>query len=176
VVVIDFYNRLWLGRQTGHQRSSAEQRHEVVVSRVATVAFGAAGTLLATNVSRIGSLLEIANKLINAFTGPLFGIYLLAMFSRRATAMPTLVAGVAGSLTSITSRTPRSGSCGRRHSGLAATLIVGAVLTAVSGVQPPQALLLTWRHVTGRRKGIHLGMCGICGELRFDGSPVSGPT
>ena len=56
----------------------------MVVSRVATVAFGAAGTLLATNVSRIGSLLEIANKLINAFTGPLFGIYLLAMFSRRA--------------------------------------------------------------------------------------------
>ena len=35
--------------------------------------------------SRIGTLLEIANKLINAFSGPLFGIYLLAMFSRRAT-------------------------------------------------------------------------------------------
>ena len=51
-------------------------------------------------MSRIGSLLEIANKLINAFTGPLFGIYLLAMFSRRATATPALVAGIAGSLTS----------------------------------------------------------------------------
>ena len=67
---------------------------------MATFAFGAAGTMLATNVSRIGSLLEIANKLINAFTGPLFGIYLLAMFSRRATATPALVAGVAGIVTS----------------------------------------------------------------------------
>ena len=51
-------------------------------------------------MSRIGSLLEIANKLINAFTGPLFGIYLLAMFSRRATAVPVLIAGVLGSFTS----------------------------------------------------------------------------
>ena len=56
------------------------------VSRVATAGFGVLGTVLAMNVSKIGSLLEIANKLINAFSGPLFGIYILAMFSRRATA------------------------------------------------------------------------------------------
>jgi hypothetical protein len=155
VVVIDFYNRLWLGRQTGHERSSAEQRHEVVVSRVATVAFGAAGTILATNVSRIGSLLEIANKLINAFTGPLFGIYLLAMFSRRATAVPTLVAGVAGSLTSyyVAYHTSISFMWPSTF-GLAATLIVGAAMTAVSGVRPtPEALRLTWRQVTQAPEG-----------------------
>ena len=40
------------------------------------------GTTLACNVSRIGSLLEINAKVVNAFTGPLFGIFLLAMFSR----------------------------------------------------------------------------------------------
>jgi SSS family transporter len=151
VVVIDFYNRLWLGRQTGHERSNAEQRHEVVVSRVATVAFGAAGTLLATNVSRIGSLLEIANKLINAFTGPLFGIYLLAMFSRRATSTPALVAGVAGSLASYYVAYHTSiGFMWPSTFGLAATLIVGAAMTALSGTRPaPEALLLTWRQVTG---------------------------
>jgi SSS family solute:Na+ symporter len=149
VVVVDFYNRLWLRRQTGHELSSAEQRHEVVVSRGATVAFGAAGTLLATNVSRIGSLLEIANKLINAFTGPLFGIYLLAMFSRRATATPTLVAGIVGSLTSyyVAYHTP-IGFMWPSTFGLAATLIVGAGMTLVSGSRPtPEALRLTWREV-----------------------------
>ena len=155
VVVIDFYNRLWLGRQTGHERSSAEQRHEVLVSRVATVAFGAAGTLLATNVSRLGSLLEIANKLINAFTGPLFGIYLLAMFSRRATATPTLVAGVAGSLASYYVAYHTSiGFMWPSSFGLAATLIVGAVMTALSGARPtPEALRLTWRQVTRTAEG-----------------------
>ena len=88
VVVVDFYNRLVLGRQTDERGSRADDRRQVLVARVATVGFGALGTVLAINVSRIGSLLEIANKLINAFTGPLFGIYLLAMFSRRATAVP----------------------------------------------------------------------------------------
>ena len=155
VVVVDFYNRLWLGRQTGHQRSSAEQRHEVLVSRVATVAFGAAGTILATNVSRIGSLLEIANKLINAFTGPLFGIYLLAMFSRRATATPALVAGVAGTLTSYYVAYQTSiGFMWPSTFGLAATLTVGAAMTAISGARPtPAAVRLTWRQVSRAAEG-----------------------
>jgi SSS family transporter len=150
VVVVDFYNRLWLRRQTGHEPSGVEQRHEVVVSRAATFAFGAAGTLLAVNVSRIGSLLEIANKLINAFTGPLFGIYLLAMFSRRATATPTLVAGLAGSLTSYYVAYHTSiGFMWPSTFGLAATLVIGAAMTAVSGSRPtPAALRLTWRQVT----------------------------
>jgi hypothetical protein len=120
------------------------------VSRVATFAFGAAGTLLAVNVSRIGSLLEIANKLINAFTGPLFGIYLLAMFSRRATATPTLVAGIVGSLTSYYVAYHTSiGFMWPSTFGLAATLVVGGAMTAVSRSRPtPDALRLTWRQVT----------------------------
>jgi Na+/proline symporter len=101
VVVVDFYNRLVLGRDTGHDAKAVEERHQIVVSRVATFVFGALGTVLAVHVSRIGSLLEIANKLINAFTGPLFGIYLLAMFNRRATSGPTLAAGIIGNLTML---------------------------------------------------------------------------
>jgi len=155
VVVVDFYNRLWLGRQTGHEASNAEQRHEIAVSRVATVAFGALGTLLATNVSRIGSLLEIANKLINAFTGTLFGIYLLAMFSRRATATPTLIAGVSGSLASYYVAYHTSiGFMWPSTFGLAATLMVGIVTTALIGKEPtPEALRLTWRQVTQTPEG-----------------------
>jgi hypothetical protein len=122
----------------------------VVVSRIATVAFGALGTVLATNVSSIGSLLEIANKLINAFTGPLFGIYLLAMFSRRTTATPALVAGIVGSLTSYYVAYQTSiGFMWPSSFGLAATLLVGAAMTAVSPARPtPEALQLTWARVT----------------------------
>src|SRR6266540_3044617 len=100
VVVVDFYHRLVRGRQSDTLDTNVDPAAQLRVSRIATVAFGVAGTILAANVSRIGTLLEIANKLINAFTGPLLGIYLLAMFSRRVTSGPALVAGIVGTMTS----------------------------------------------------------------------------
>jgi SSS family transporter len=90
VVVVDFYNRFWPGRADAQVR----------VSRIATAVLGLFGTVLAMNVSRIGTLLEIANKLINAFSGPLFGIYVLALFSRGATGAAVLAGGLAGSFVS----------------------------------------------------------------------------
>ena len=90
VVVVDFYNRFRGGRADAQVR----------VSRIATALLGLTGTVLAMNVSRIGTLLEIANKLINAFSGPLFGIYLLAMFSRGATSGAVLAGGLVGTFVS----------------------------------------------------------------------------
>jgi len=54
----------------------------------------ALGTLLAgfKRVAHREPFWRIANKLVNAFTGPLFGIYLLAMFQpSRPTAVPVLI-------------------------------------------------------------------------------------
>jgi SSS family solute:Na+ symporter len=99
VAVIDIYNRVWKGADVrAATMTPVEEREQVLVSRIATVFFGALGTTLACNVSRIGSLLEINAKVVNAFTGPLFGIVLLAMFSRRASSAAALGAGVAGAL------------------------------------------------------------------------------
>jgi Na+/proline symporter len=149
VVVVDFYHRLVLGRRTRPRSDRQEQSRQVYVSRVATVLFGITGTVLATNVSRIGSLLEIANKLINPFTGPLFGIYLLAMFSQRATSGPVLVAALVGSFTSYyVAYQSRIGFMWPSTFGLAATLVVGAVLTGVSRTEASlEARRLTWREV-----------------------------
>jgi SSS family transporter len=149
VVVVDFYNRLILKQQTGHGSTPGGERHQVMVSRVATVAFGGIGTLLATNVSRLGSLLEIANKLINAFTGPLFGIYLLAMFSRRATSGATLAAGLVGTFTSYyVAYQTTIGFMWPSTFGLAATLATGWILSLVLPGRPTAAALqLTWRNV-----------------------------
>jgi SSS family transporter len=149
VIVVDFYNRLALNRQTSHRSSEADNRRAVLISRVATVTFGGLGTMLATNVSRIGSLLEIANKLINAFTGPLFGIYLLAMFSRRAGSNATLVAGVAGTFTSYyVAYHTAIGFMWPSTFGLAATLATGWLLSRVLPERPSaEALKMTWRSV-----------------------------
>jgi solute:Na+ symporter, SSS family len=100
VAVVDFYNRLIRGRNVRPGQPGVDDREQLRVSRIATLLFGAAGTLLAINVSRIGSLLEINAKVVNAFTGPLFGIFLLAMFVARARAVVALVAGAAGAATS----------------------------------------------------------------------------
>ncbi|HJZ78037.1 MAG TPA: sodium/solute symporter [Vicinamibacterales bacterium] len=150
VVVVDFYNRLVLGRQTSRVAlTPADQRHQVLVSRVATFVFGGLGTLLAVNVSKIGSLLEIANKLINAFTGPLFGIYLLAMFSRRAASVATLVAGTIGTVASyVVAYHTSIGFMWPSTFGLAATLASGWALGFVVPERPSEgALRLTWRGV-----------------------------
>jgi SSS family transporter len=145
VLVIDVYRRF--------AGAADNARTQVVVSRVATVLFGAAGTLLATNVSRIGTLLEIANKLVNAFAGPLFGIYLLAMFSRKATSGAALVAGLAGTATSYYVAYHTSiGFMWPSTFGLAATIAIGAAIAALGRARPsPQALQLTWAEVMRRR-------------------------
>jgi Na+/proline symporter len=152
VLVIDIYNRLIRGKET--ERSSSGDAHDVLISRVATAGFGFLGTILAMNVSKIGSLLEIANKLINAFSGPLFGIYILAMFSRRATATAALVAGVIGSLTSYyVAYLSRIGFMWPSTLGFAATLVVGALWSLLLSGRPNDAAQqLTWWRVMETRE------------------------
>jgi SSS family transporter len=97
VAVVDFYNRLYLKKiQPGVGLTEQQQRQQVLVSRVATVILGIAATILAANVGRIGDLIEIANKLIQQFTGPILGIFFLGMFTTRARSTGVLVGGIAG--------------------------------------------------------------------------------
>jgi len=101
----DFYNRLWRGRQSLEDVSitEAEQRRQLLLARIATVVLGIAVTILACYVGRMGDIFKIANKLINGFTGPLFGIFILAMFTRRARGTAVLIAGIVGTaLTGLT--------------------------------------------------------------------------
>jgi SSS family solute:Na+ symporter len=137
-----------------HGRVDARQRRrQVRASRLSTIVIGVLGTTLACNVSQIGNLLEIANKLINAFTGPLFGIFLLAMFSARATSAGALAGGAAGAATSYYVAY-HSGLSFLWPStfGLAATLVVGlgVSLAAPAGARAIRENL-TWREVMKRQ-------------------------
>ncbi len=153
VAVVDIYNRLWIGKDLERGAQSAEgERRQVMASRVATVLFGGLGTVLACNVSRIGTLLEIANKVVNAFSGPLFGIFLLAMFSPQSRSGGVLAAGVAGAVVSYyVAYESAIGFMWPSTFGLAASLLVGAVLAAIMPA-PADApgRHLTWRAVMAR--------------------------
>jgi len=150
VVVVDFYQRLW-------RRSGRGGRSDVFVARVATTLLGMAGTALAVNVSRIGTLLEIANRLVNAFTGPLLGIFLLAMFSRRARSGGVLVAGLVGSLVSYwVAYHSAIGFMWPSSFGLAATLAVGAALSF--GRRPDAGVPLTYAAVMAGQDASRAGV------------------
>jgi len=94
----DFYNRLWKKRHSLEDASitQAEQRRHLLLARVATLVLGILVTFLACFVGEMGDVFKISAKLINGFIGPLFGIFMLAMFTRRAHAMPVLIAGILG--------------------------------------------------------------------------------
>jgi SSS family transporter len=153
VIVIDLYNRAWLDRNVGSEHmSTTEERRQVLVSRLATLAVGIVGTTMACNVSRMGSLLEIANKLINALQGPLFGIFLLAMFSIRASSAAVLVAGVLGTAMSYYIAYGSSLSfLWPSTFGLVTTLLTGVVLTQLwPSAADFAGRRLTWRAVMDR--------------------------
>jgi len=153
VAVIDLYNRVWLGRDIGRgPHAPAEEQSQLRVSRWFTLFFGVTGTLMAVNVSRLGSLLEIANKLVNAFTGPLFGIYLLAMFSERARSEAVLAGGIAGAVVAYyVAYHTAIGFLWPSTLGLLATLMVGGLMT-IAWPAPASApgRQLTWRAVMRR--------------------------
>jgi SSS family transporter len=143
VLVVDFYTRLFGG--------NSDDKTQVRALRIATVLVGIAGTVLACNIAGIGTLLEIANKLINSFTGPLFGIFVLAMFSQRATSNAALAAGSVGAVVAylVAYRSPISFLWPSTF-GFAATLIVGAAVTALARQRPQKPL--TWTAVLARRE------------------------
>ena len=154
VAVVDLYNRVWRGSEVRTETLTAEgQRAQVRVSRIATVIFGALGTTLACNVSRIGSLLEINAKVVNAFTGPLFGLFLLAMFVARVRSVVALIAGAAGAFVAYyVAYHSGIGFMWPSTFGLAATLAAGALLSAVMPMASGDARgALTWRAVMNRR-------------------------
>ena len=147
VAVVDLYNRVWRGVEVRTEPRTVEgDRAQVRASRVLTVIFGAVGTTLACNVSRVGSLLEINAKVVNAFTGPLFGIFLLAMFSRRATSLAVLAAGMIGALTAYYVAYHSSiGFMWPSTFGLAATLVSGVAFALVVPSDPAdRGRNLTW--------------------------------
>ena len=71
------------------------------MSRAITLLFGVLGIVLSCNVRRLGTVFEIAHKLINGFTGPLLGVFLLGMFTRRANGAGVFVGGLLGTVVSL---------------------------------------------------------------------------
>ncbi len=102
VITVDFIKHLFLKRTAPiSQNDPLEQRKLVRLSQVVTLFVGLIGIGLGVNVGRLGSLLEINNKIVISFTGPMLGIFMLGMFTRRATGWGALAGGAVGTLVTL---------------------------------------------------------------------------
>ena len=99
IILVDFYNRLIKGHvRPVEDLSASEQRRQVTIFRWAAVGFGILGTIIACNVGRLGPIYVAAAKMIGAFNGPVFGIFLLGMWSARTGRGGVWIGGFSGLL------------------------------------------------------------------------------
>ncbi len=85
---VDFYQRVF------HPGRSPE--HYAMVGRIGTLAWGLVVTLLALFAGWLGELALAYNRVSSVVSGPLLGIFLLGILTRRATALGSLLGAAAG--------------------------------------------------------------------------------
>ena len=82
-LITDFFKRFgWLS-QRGPASQDDQARRELKISRALTLVLGLVVTVLACFVGALGTIIEIANKLVNSFAGPMLGIFVLGMMTRK---------------------------------------------------------------------------------------------
>ncbi len=86
--IVDVYKRM--------VRADASDRHYVVVSKLATLVWGAFAIGFAMYANRLGSLIEAVNILGSLFYGTILGIFLLAFYVKRVGATAAFAGAIAG--------------------------------------------------------------------------------
>ena len=86
--VIDFYRRF--------VRREAEDRHFLLVSRVATGCWGVLASVVAVYAAELGSLIEVVNRFGSFFYGSILGVFILAVAFRGASGNGSFVGLIAG--------------------------------------------------------------------------------
>jgi Na+/proline symporter len=84
--LVDVYRRLL--------RPGAGDAHYVLVSRLATVGWGAFAILFAEYASRLGSLIEAVNILGSLFYGTILGVFLAGFYLKRVSGTAVFVAAI----------------------------------------------------------------------------------
>ncbi|MEX2306808.1 MAG: sodium/solute symporter [Pirellulales bacterium] len=104
VVMVDIYSRLFLGQvRPAENLTPNEQKKQVLVSRLTNAVLGIIMISIACYIPYMekGELYQAVNKILSAFFGPLLGIFLLGMFSKRASGPGVIVGAVTGIATSL---------------------------------------------------------------------------
>jgi SSS family transporter len=137
--IIDFYRR--------HFVKAATDRHYLMVSKLATAAWGLFACVVAMQAANQGSLIEVVNRYGSFVYGSLLGVFILAILTKRATARGAfwgLIAGMACVLT-VAIELPWIEFLWHNLIGAVAVVVVGM---AISYTQQPDAAVMV--SVNGR--------------------------
>ena len=115
----------------------ADDAHYLRVARWATIVWGMLATVTALFVGGIGQIYRIAVSLMGFWAGPLLGIFLLALFTRRANATGAVVGAIVGA--ACTSVWARLGFTPWMYAfiGVVPTLVVGYLVSLATA--PPRS-------------------------------------
>jgi Na+/proline symporter len=90
-------------------RVRASETDHVRTARLCTLGWGAAATIAALYVDRLGTLIEITGKINGFFSGPLLGMFLLGILNRRATSFGVMTGALIGTVvTAVAAQTALS--------------------------------------------------------------------
>jgi Na+/proline symporter len=124
--VIDFYTRHW--------RKGAGDRETLLASKIATVGWGLLACLVATYAVSLGALIEVVNQLGSFFYGSLFGVFFLAVVTRRATGTGAFVGMIAGMATvGLVAATTTVAYLWQNVIGTVVVVTVGLAISAMTG-------------------------------------------
>ncbi|MCO6457246.1 MAG: hypothetical protein J5I93_18265 [Pirellulaceae bacterium] len=106
LLITDFYRRLgigraWLARRLSKPESELNEADELRLARPLVLLIGIGATLFSLVVGQLGNIFTIMVSVVNTFGGPLLAVFLLGIFTRRATARAALVALLAGTLLTL---------------------------------------------------------------------------
>ena len=103
---------------------------------------------IACNVERLGPIYKASPKIMGAFNGAIFGIFLLGMFSRRATRTGVWLGALAGTSASCyTAFFSNLGFVWPASAGVLTTLFVGYLASLCTGGRLRSGEALTVRQV-----------------------------
>ncbi len=98
-ILNDFYGRYKLGKynlDVGGESTEKEKLHRLKISRILIIVIGIICIFFAFSVGFLGDIFIYSQSFVNMFTGPLFGVFALGMFSKRATTPGALIGGFIG--------------------------------------------------------------------------------
>jgi solute:Na+ symporter, SSS family len=126
--VIDFYRR--------HLNTTATGRHYLLVSKLATAAWGLIASLFALHAANLGALIVVVNLIGSYFYGSLLGVFVLAV-ATRATAAGAFW-GLIGGVTTVATvaRATNLAFLWYNVVGVIAVVTIGMTVTAVTGRSP----------------------------------------
>ena len=126
--VIDFYRRFsWFTRR----KEDPSDEQMLRATRFITAFWGCVACTVAMNVARLGSLIEVVNKLGSFFYGSLLGVFVLAICFPRAKAHGAFYGLITGVITvAIVAQTTTISFLWYNLVGVAAVLFVGLTLSA----------------------------------------------